>query len=344
MPRTRHADSHPDTTGALLSALLELHTASTHAALVDAVANAAEVACAAATAVVLLERSDGALAYQPPASAARRSQLARAIDALGSDIFRSRIDPRSFPAIVEALDTDTVVQCSLQDFVAAPASYRSATVRAELGATHAYTAPIEAAGERSGVLVLLGGANVAPAHVALLAAHAAIARRALGELTPEELPEPDVARSIFDARKLASELERELARARRYNRDISICVIEATNLRLLRERFGPLGGQLMERLGETLAHHARDIDVIGDYKDTGYTMVLTEATAAGVEAAARRLAAEAATVSLEGKPVPGLELHLAVGWATAPADGQTADALFAAAERRMYGDAAQRVA
>jgi hypothetical protein len=73
-------------------------------------------------------------------------------------------------------------------------------------------------------------------------------------------------------------------------------------------------------------------------------MVLAEAAPSGVEAAAQRLVAAAASVKLDGTPIPGLELHLAVGYATAPSDGVTTEALYAAAQRRMYGDAARRVA
>ncbi|MEX0749910.1 MAG: hypothetical protein WD359_03800, partial [Dehalococcoidia bacterium] len=76
------------------------------------------------------------------------------------------------------------------------------------------------------------------------------------------------------------------------------------------------------------------------YRESGYTMILTEATPEGAAAAATRLLASAERTRLD-EEVPGLELHLASGWATCPTDGSTSDALFAAAERRMYGTASQ---
>jgi PleD family two-component response regulator len=118
-------------------------------------------------------------------------------------------------------------------------------------------------------------------------------------------------------------------------------VIEATNLRLLRERFGArLPEELLELVGATLSRHSRDIDVIGQYKQSGFTMVLSEVSADGVRQASRRLLL-AATDAGRDADVAGLELHLACGYATYSADGKTPEALFAAAEQRMYDPKAQ---
>ena len=134
----------------------------------------------------------------------------------------------------------------------------------------------------------------------------------------------DIVRSVFDARKIGSDLQRELSRAERYKRDVSIAVVEATNLSLLEERFGKfLTDRLLQRLGESLAQNARDIDVIGAFKESGYTMILTEASSEGAENAARRLLSIAREAAVGDPNVPGLELHLVAGWATAPADGIT---------------------
>ena len=130
-------------------------------------------------------------------------------------------------------------------------------------------------------------------------------------------------RTVFDPRKMESELQREISRADRYKRSVSICVIEATNMRLLRERFGStLAQRLYDRLGERLAQHSRDIDVIGQYKASGYTMILSEAEPEGAKNAAARLLAIARDAQLDpADRVDGLELHLACGWASAPTDG-----------------------
>jgi GGDEF domain-containing protein len=92
-------------------------------------------------------------------------------------------------------------------------------------------------------------------------------------------------------------------------------------------------------VGQALAQHSRDIDVIGQYKESGYSMVLSEASPEAARQATGRLLAIAQEAARDVR-VPGLELHLAAGWASYPVDGRATDAVFAAAERRMYEAAA----
>ena len=346
-PETSRSIEPVDDVVAMMSALLPLHAVQSGEALADAIMTAAERGLGASFAFWFRENSDGRFTYAAPASETRRRTQRRAIDALGTVLFRTPVAASDVPSLAEALDGNAVISCAVRELFAPLIDEgRGAQAEAELGATQACAAPIESAGERFGVLVLLSGAAIVPERVRLLADHAASALLNLsneGAASGQSAADP--MRAIFDPRKVEGELQRELARAQRYARDVSICVIEATNLKLLRERFGgALTDRLYERLGAALSQQARDVDIIGAYKESGYTMVLTEASASGVESAADRLLSVAANVTLEGERIPGLELHLASGRATSPEDGLTAEALFAAAERRMYGGAAERVA
>jgi diguanylate cyclase (GGDEF)-like protein len=345
--RTPQSQTAADPVAAIMSSLLPVHGAMTQEWLVDAASTAAERGLGAPFAFVFLEEEDGALAYKEPASDLRRRSHQRAADALGTILFRATIDPQELPVIGEALAAGTTIAAPLAEFFAPLISgERSLAAAKELAAGFACATPLESAGERLGAFVVLGG-TLEAAHIRLLADHIACASVNLrnADLSRER----DVAgpaRPVFDARKVESELQRELARAARYKRAVSICVVEATNLRLLQERFGgALTDRLLERLGESLARHAREIDVIGAYKESGYAMILAEATAADAATAAQRLMATAASIERDDEGhVPGLELHLVIGHATSPEDGVTAGALYAAAERRMYGDAASQVA
>lgn len=347
-PQPQRSQTKPtDPVAAIMSSLLLVHGAMTHEWLVDAASTAAERGLGVPFAFIFLEEQDGALAYKAPASDLRRRSHKRASDALGTILFRTAIDPQELAVVAEALAAGTPVVVPLTEFFAPLISVeRSLAASKDLAAGFACAAPLESAGERLGVLIVLGG-TLDAAHIRLLADHIACASVNLRSVNlSREQGVIDVVRSVFDARKIESELQRELARAARYKRDVSICVIEATNLRLLRERFGDfLTDRLLQRLGESLAQHAREIDVIGAYRESGYTMILTEATASDAAAAAQRLMATAASIELDGgERVPGLELHLAIGHATCPEDGATTDALYAAAGRRMYPGAASRAA
>lgn len=326
----------------MMSSLLPVHAALTFDWLVDAACTAAERGLNAPYAFVFLEDQEGRIEHRMPAGDLRRRGVQRAVDAFGENPFRGKLDPNELPLVAEALDTRTPVRASTSAFFTPlVGASRADMAEKKLGLPVTYLTALETAGERIGAILLLMQDDVNPQHVKLLAEHIACAAVNLRQShVAREQGVIDVVRSVFDARKLEMELQRELARAGRYQRETSICVIEATNLRLLREKFGRfLTDQLLQRLGERLAQHARDIDVIGAYKESGYTMILTEASGEGAAVAARRLFAHAQDSRLDGDNVPGLELHLVVGYATAPHDGQTSDALFAVAERRMYSRA-----
>ena len=333
--------SDPVTT--VMAMLLPVHSAVTLDWLVDATATAAERTVNAAYTFVYFEEEDGALAYRAPASDLRRRGVQRAIDAFGARALATKIDPATATAIAEALESDTPVNADAGELLHGIADGAAANgAQQALGVDSVSLVKLESAGERLGALLLLHVGTPNLEHVRLLGEHVACAAVNLRQLQAgrDEGLTADVVRTVFDARKTEIELQRELMRAERYRREASICVIEATNLRLLRERFGPtLVEGLYDRVGQALAQHSRDIDVIGQYKLSGYTMVLSEASAEAAAQATKRLLAIAQEAARDAN-VPGLELHLAAGHATYPSDGKATDAVFAAAERRMYSAAA----
>lgn len=334
--------AYADPVATAMSSLLSVHAALTTEWLVDAACTAAERTLNATFTFVYFEEQDGRLAPLAPASDLRRRSLQRANDALGFDAMRTRLAPEQVPAIAEALDTRSAINTTPAEAFGAVAP-KAADVATTLGLPAASIVPLEIAGERLGAMVMLLHSAPNPDHARLLGDHIASAAVNLRQThQAREQGVIDVVRSVFDARKFETELSRELSRADRYHHEAAVVVIEATNLRLLRERFGRfLTDQLLQTLGEQLAEHSRDIDVIGAYKDTGYAMILTESNSDGAANAADRLI-EAARASRLDESVPGLELHLAAGYASFPHDGKTTDALFAAVERRMYGTGDQQ--
>lgn len=344
MPRRRSTDNiNPqDLVTTIMQTLLPVHSAASLDWLADAAATAAERGLNAPFAFVYFEDADGKLIRRAPASDLRRRSQQRAFDAFGPAL-GGNIDPASAPAIAEALDNNAPVVGSashiLQGVVDATVA---ASAQSSLTIDGVAVVPVEAAGERLGALILMSVGEILPEQATLLAQHVATSavnlRQSQAAATTDEDTIAGVVRTVFDPRKVESELQREISRAGRYKRSVSICVIEATNMRLLRERFGStLAQRLYDRLGERLAQHSRDIDVIGQYKASGYTMILSEAEPEGAKNAAARLLAIARDAQLDdGDHVDGLELHLACGWASAPADGASTEALFAAATHRMY--------
>ena len=338
---------HSDEVATMMAMLLPVHSAVTVEWLADATATAAERTIGAAHTFLYFEDGDGKLAWRQPSSDLRRRSLQSVIDAVGSGRLDGTIDPGQAPSLADVLDRGIPAIGSTDDLLADVLGHANASeALAKTGTTTCAIAPLQAAGERIGALLLFLVGEPDTERLRLFADHVACAtvnlRQALAAKDVAEVSgTSDVVRTVFDSRKTVDELQREIMRAERFKRDVSICVIEATNLRLLRERFGAeLTQQLLDRTGETLAAHSRDIDVIGQYKSSGFTMVLSETSAEGVRQAAQRLLAAAGHAARDER-IPGLELHLASGWASWPTDGKTDDALLAAAERRMYDPKSQ---
>jgi len=331
----------------LMASLLPVHAAITIEWLADAASTAAERALGAPFAFVYWEDQDGRLQRQLPASDLRRRQLQRALDAFGESLIRPKLDPKAAPTIAEALDSRTPITTSPEElFRGLPGVDAAAAAQKTLGVEAASLVPLEAAGERIGALLLLLSRPVESDHLRLLGEHISCAavnlRNALSNASQQ--PQIDVARPVFDERKLETELQRELARAARYKRELSVVVVEATNIGLLRDVYGKfLAERRYALLGEALAECARDTDIVGSYKERGYTVILTEAQVGGVAGAARRLLAAAQASPAEGETVPGLELHLVAGWASFPGDGQASDTLFEMVELRMYDAESQKL-
>jgi diguanylate cyclase (GGDEF)-like protein len=341
-PLARLNDKDP--VSMMMAMLLPIHAAATLDWLVDATATAAERTLNSIYTFVYIEEQDGRLERRQPASDLRRRSQQRAIDAFGSGVLARKLDPRDAPAIAEALDGGS------QMTAAAAVMFHGLTTESEaeaaqkaLGVDTLSFVPLVSAGERIGALLLMHVGQPNAEHVDLMAAHVSCATVNLRQAeAARDSGVIDIVRSVFDERKIEADLQRELARAERYKREVSVAVVEATNLGLLRERFGTfLTDRLLQQVGESLAQNARDIDVIGAFKESGYTMILTEASSQGAESAARRLLSNARDASMGDDSVPGLELHLTAGWATAPIDGLTSEAIFAAAERRMYSPESQ---
>jgi diguanylate cyclase (GGDEF)-like protein len=340
---TTNPGPHNDAIANVMAMLLPVHAALTTDWLSDATATAAERTVNAAYTFIYLEQPDGTLAHKAAASDIRRRTEQKAIDVFGKNVLAETIDPAQAPGLSSALDIETPTIANASDLFEGRAE-RAALSAAQqaLAIDELALVPLISAGERLGALLLMIVGRPESEHIRLLASHVACALVNLNQTASQQpFAATEVVRTVFDERKTEIELQRELLRAERYRREASICVIEATNLRMLRERFGTsLTERLLEKVGRTMAQHSRDIDAIGQYKESGYTMILSEASPEGAQLATKRLI----TIAQEGAAdpsAPGLELHFAAGWASYPSDGRTTDALFAATKRRMYDPASQ---
>lgn len=136
-------------------------------------------------------------------------------------------------------------------------------------------------------------------------------------------------------------LERELQRALRYGRPLTIGMADLDHFKDINDRFGHLAGDaLLNRVAQSLLGGLRSTDAVGRYGGEEFLLVLPETDLAGARAVAEKVRA-----MVEGITIPVGRGHtppvtVSIGLAALDAGNQdsprTATALIAAADRQLF--------
>ena len=140
---------------------------------------------------------------------------------------------------------------------------------------------------------------------------------------------------VLNRRGFLEAVERELARARRYDRGFVLAYVDVRGLKGVNDTEGHRAGdELLKEAASLLQDSARADDVVGRLGGDEMGLLLIEQRADGADAVRRRVAAE---VPLRREK---LGLHsswdLTIGTAAFPDDGETVDDLLRVADERLY--------
>ncbi len=145
----------------------------------------------------------------------------------------------------------------------------------------------------------------------------------------------DPLTGALNRRGFIEALERELARARRYQRQFVLAYVDVRGLKAVNDTEGHRAGDLLLREAvELLRHSARADDVVGRIGGDELGIVLGEIGPKGAGAVTQRIQANVAS----RRETLGLQSawDLTIGTASFPGDGQTAEELLRAADMRLY--------
>ena len=162
------------------------------------------------------------------------------------------------------------------------------------------------------------------------------ARRHAGEVaavTAAALLDP--LTGVLNRRGFSAAVERELARAHRYDHPLALAFVDVRGLKAVNDSEGHLAGdRLLKQVGMLLTDSARAHDVVGRIGGDELAVLLVEQSEDGAAAMTRRVRAEI------GRHRAALGLRtpwdLTVGTSVFPRDGETFDELLAVADRRLY--------
>jgi diguanylate cyclase (GGDEF)-like protein len=162
------------------------------------------------------------------------------------------------------------------------------------------------------------------------------ARRQAGEFAAvAAAAHTDSLTDALNRRGFSEAVERELARARRYDSPFVLAYFDVRGLKRLNDSAGHhAGDRLLREVAALLKDSAREADVVGRIGGDEFALLLTEQPADTAAAVSKRIRARVA----ERREVLNLDIpwDLTIGTAAYPEDGDSFDELLATADRRLY--------
>ncbi len=135
-------------------------------------------------------------------------------------------------------------------------------------------------------------------------------------------------------RAFRERIDAEIERVARYPARFGILVLDLDRFKQYNDHYGHLAGnEALQRVARALRVAVRTVDFPARYGGEEFAVILPQ-----IEAETLRMVAERVRASVEAIPAPpsGAAVTVSLGGAIYPADGTTVDALFHAADERLY--------
>lgn len=175
--------------------------------------------------------------------------------------------------------------------------------------------------------------------LAVLAAFAATAidHAKLHRLT-KELARTDGLTGLFNYRYFHERLEDEIHRAKRYQRTLSLIMLDVDNFKHFNDTYGhPIGDAILKKIAAIIKESIRDVDMVSRYGGEEFTVMLPETDTVRALPLAERIRR-----SIEKRTCGTLGIHskegahVSLGIACFPWDAQDKDDLIQRADEAMY--------
>jgi diguanylate cyclase (GGDEF)-like protein len=120
-----------------------------------------------------------------------------------------------------------------------------------------------------------------------------------------QLATRDPLTDLCNRRHFIEQMEREIARALRHQRPLTICIIDVDLFKPVNDRYGHISGdEVLRQIADLVHHHARNDDIAARIGGEEFAVLLPECDAGAAYSFAERLrsAVAAATFSPGGEP------------------------------------------
>jgi diguanylate cyclase (GGDEF)-like protein len=201
--------------------------------------------------------------------------------------------------------------------------------------------PMRAGGEAIGVLGIPGGIALTLEDRKAIGAAAALIAIALRNVQlfreTRDHSVRDRLTGCFNREYCLETLQRELRRAKRSVRPLSIVMFDIDNFKRLNDELGHLGGdEILRAVGAQLTRVLRSTDVACRYGGDEFLIILPDTDLQGAERVAETLRREVATLALAGTGERVFAVTASVGLATAAPGELDATAFIKMADEALY--------
>ena len=174
--------------------------------------------------------------------------------------------------------------------------------------------------------------------ISLLADQAAIAveNSRLYEET-KLLATTDPLTGVWNRRYIDEHLQIELVRAHRFNRQVSVLMIDIDKFKLFNDKYGHSSGdEVIRTVARAILKSCREIDLVGRYGGDEFAVILPETDASGAAHTSERILDNLKKNIFTAPNGNKLTITLSIGIASYPLDGKKAGRLLSLADAALY--------
>jgi diguanylate cyclase (GGDEF)-like protein/PAS domain S-box-containing protein len=148
----------------------------------------------------------------------------------------------------------------------------------------------------------------------------------------------DTLTGLFNRGEIENLLGHSFSQAKRYDHDISVCIIDIDHFKQINDAFGHRAGdEALQKISQIISQKTRSSDLAGRYGGEEFVVVLTETGYFGAMQWAEHLRSAIEVLSMENSDtVTPINVTISIGVASLANEIDTPDQLIDTADRALY--------
>ncbi|MEW8506385.1 MAG: diguanylate cyclase [Candidatus Thiodiazotropha sp.] len=147
----------------------------------------------------------------------------------------------------------------------------------------------------------------------------------------------DALTGLLNRREIENRLDYTFSQAKRYGRDISVCIVDIDHFKEINDAFGHRAGdEALKKLSQVLNQKTRSSDLAGRYGGEEFVVILTETGHIGAMQWAEQLRSAIESVSIDSNSSRAIKMTVSIGVAEITDEIITPDQLVDSADHALY--------